>query len=82
MVSWRTVMRIARALGLGSLAVNVGSVQFRLDGRELRHAKSPGAGDQLRLGDLDALPRLDVSTGVGSIRADFNTRKPEARNER
>ena len=75
-------MRIARALGLGSLAVNVGSVQFRLDGRELRHGKSPGAGDQLRLGDLDALPRLDVSTGVGSIRADFNTRKPEARNER
>ena len=64
------------------LDANVGSVRFRLDGRELRHGKSPGAGDQLRLGDLDALPRLDVSTGVGSIRAEFNTGKADARHER
>ena len=59
-----------RAIRLHS---GVGSVKFRLDGRELRHGKSPGAGDDLRLGDLDTLPRLDVSTDVGSIRADFNT---------
>ena len=63
------------------LHTGVGSVKLRLDGRELRHGKSPGAGDQLRLGDLDTLPRLDVSTDVGSVRAELNTR-PSTQRER
>lgn len=56
------------------LDADVGSVRIRLDGRELRRGKSPGAGDQVQLGDLDTTPRLDVRTGVGSIRAELNTK--------
>ena len=63
------------------LHAGVGSVKIRLDGREFRHGKSPGAGDELGLGDIDTLPRLDVSTGVGSIRAELNTR-PNTQRER
>ena len=49
----------------------VGSVQLTIDGRRLEHSKSPGAGDEIRLGDRSALPRVDVSTGVGSVRAEL-----------
>jgi len=55
------------------LKAEVGSVRLMLDGRELQHGKSPGSGDDLRVGDLGALPRLDVRTGVGSIRAELKT---------
>ena len=56
------------------LDADVGSVRIRLDGRELQRGKSPGSGDQVRLGDLDTTPRLDVRTGVGSIRAELTTK--------
>ena len=62
------------------LQSEVGSVRVRLDGRELQSGKSPGSGDQWRLGDLDTTPRLDVKTGVGSIHADLKTQSPP-RNE-
>ena len=59
----------------------VGSVHVRLDGRLLQNGKSPGAGEQWQLGDLNTLPRLDVRTGVGSLRAELKT-TGQARNER
>jgi hypothetical protein len=55
------------------LHAGVGSVRLRFDDRELRHAGSPGSGDHLDLGDLGTLPRLDVRTGVGSVRAELRT---------
>jgi hypothetical protein len=61
-----------------SLDANVGTVKLQLDGRELDHARSPGAGDRLRLGNLNTLPRLDVRTGVGSIHAELHTRTPKS----
>jgi hypothetical protein len=61
-----------------SLDANVGTVKLQLDGRELDHARSPGAGDRLRLGDLNTLPRLDARTGVGSIHAELHTRSPRS----
>jgi hypothetical protein len=53
----------------------VGTVRLTLDDRELQHGKSPGSGDEFRIGDISALPRLDVRTGVGSIRAELKTRR-------
>lgn len=53
------------------LRADVGSVQVTLDGRALQHGKSPGSGDEWRLGDLATRPRLDVKTDVGSIRAEL-----------
>ena len=53
------------------LRANVGSVQLRIDNRQLHHRGSPGSGDELELGDLSSLPRLDVRTGVGSVKADL-----------
>jgi hypothetical protein len=53
------------------LRANVGSVRLRIDNRELHHSSSPGSGDQLELGDLSSVPRLDVRTGVGSVKADL-----------
>lgn len=50
---------------------NVGHVRLRLDGRELRHDRSPGSGDNLELGDLGTLPRLEARAGVGSVRAEL-----------
>lgn len=61
---------IDRAIRLHS---DVGSVRLRVDGRQLHHAGSPGSGDELRIGDLATLPRLDVSVGVGSVRAEMVT---------
>jgi hypothetical protein len=61
---------IGRAIRLDS---GVGRVRFRLDGRELRSGKSPGSGEEVRLGDLSTLPRLDVHTGVGWIHAELRT---------
>jgi hypothetical protein len=58
------------------LQAEVGSVRLMLDGRELQRDKSPGSGDDWRVGDLKTLPRLDVRTGVGSIRADLKTTSP------
>jgi hypothetical protein len=62
---------IDRAIRLDS---NVGSVRFRLDGRELRTGKSPGSGDRVDYGDITVLPRLDVRTNVGWIHAETRTR--------
>ena len=53
------------------LRANVGSVRLRIDNRELHHRGSPGSGDQLELGDMSSVPRLDVRTGVGSVKADM-----------
>jgi hypothetical protein len=61
---------VDRAIRLDS---GVGSVRLRLDGRELRSGKSPGSGDEVRLGDLTTLPRLDVHTGVGWVHAEMRT---------
>jgi hypothetical protein len=55
------------------LRSGVGNVRLRLDGRELRHAGAPGSGDHLELGDPSTLPRLDVRTDVGSVRAELRT---------
>src|SRR5215207_5901194 len=53
------------------LRANVGSVRLRIDNRELHHRGAPGSGDRLDLGDPSSLPRLDVRTGVGSVKADI-----------
>lgn len=55
------------------LRSGVGNVRLSLDGRELRHAGSPGSGDHLQLGDPSTLPRIDVRTDVGSVRAELRT---------
>ena len=55
------------------LHAGVGGVRLRLDGRELRHGKSPGSGDELDLGDLSTRPRLEARTGVGSVHAELHT---------
>ena len=59
-----------RAFGLRA---GVGSVRLSLDGRALRHAGAPGAGDHLDLGDVSMPPRLDARTGVGDVSADLHT---------
>jgi hypothetical protein len=56
---------------------SVGSVRFRLDGRELRGGKTPGSGEAFDYGDLSVLPRLDVRTNVGWIHAETYTRKSD-----
>ena len=63
---------IDRAIRIHS---GVGSVRFRLDGRELRGGKTPGSGDEFKYGDLDTQPRLDVSTGVGWVHAETRTKR-------
>lgn len=68
-----------RAIRLRS---NVGSVRLRLDGRELRHPGAPGSGDHLDLGDVSSLPRIDVRTGVGSVRAELFTAAGRPRDAR
>jgi hypothetical protein len=64
---------VDRAVRLHS---GVGSVRFRLDGRELRGGKTPGSGESVDLGELGTLPRLDVRTGVGWIHAEMHTVTP------
>jgi hypothetical protein len=55
------------------LQSRVGSVSLRIDGRELRRSGRAGSGDHLDVGDPDSVPRLVVSTGVGSVRVGLTT---------
>ena len=50
-----------------------GTVTMFLDDVEVKHVDEGGDGDAMQLGDMKTLPRLDVRTGTGSVRAELLT---------